>query len=112
MLPRKLLATLPLLALSFACSDLPSPRIDAIVPAEGQSGDQVHLLGAGFSGEAVSVAFAGQPARLLSHASRRVIVEVPKGLSGLTLVVVTVDGHPSAPADFWVGDAPLPDGGR
>lgn len=108
---RALLISLLTLSLSQGCSDPASPRIDAILPARGNAGDIVHVVGEPFEHATLQVAFGGRPARLLERQPRRAIVEVPAGLSGLVMVVVSVEGRVSTPFDFWVDDAPRGDGG-
>ncbi|MBW2732585.1 MAG: IPT/TIG domain-containing protein [Deltaproteobacteria bacterium] len=108
--PRTLFCALSTL-LFIACTDGVQPHIDAIIPASGHAGDLVHIIGGDFDTTTVEVSFGGYEARVVQVQARRVIVEVPKKLSGLVPVVVTADGHVSGAFDFWVDDPPLVDGG-
>jgi len=100
-----------LLALSLApaagCGALPSPRITAVVPDHAAPDAPVDVLGEGFAGEGPFAAIGGLEAVTPIWEPRRIRLLVPELAAGVTSLVVTVDGHPSAPARFVV-DPPAP----
>lgn len=100
------------LALSSGCSDPVAPLIEGVLPVAGASGALVDIVGERFAGSERAVAFGGVNAATIGWWERRIQARVPEGLSGQTVVVVTVDGRPSNPFDFLVtSPAPAPDGG-
>lgn len=105
----RLSAVVVLLSLSITglvgCGDEAiDPWIEAILPDHAPVGDVVEVVGERFSGEARSVAFGGHQAQVLNWGDRRARTRVPDaaGLSGVTVVVVTVDGRPSNPVSFEI----------
>lgn len=88
---------------SLACSDPSGPRIEALLPPSGAPGTVVEIVGERFEGRLRGVAFGGQSAEVLLWQPKRARARVPMGLSGLTLVVVTIDGQPSNAVSFTVG---------
>lgn len=93
------------LTLTVGCGDEAiDPWIEAILPNHAPVGDVVEVVGERFAGEVRSVAFGGNPAQVLNWGDRRARTRVPDvaGLSGATVVVVTVDGRPSNPVSFVV----------
>lgn len=106
MRPRLTAAALSLLALVIVgCADEAiDPWVEAIMPDHAPAGEVVEVVGERFSGEERSVAFGGHPAQVLNWGDRRARTRVPDvaGLSGATVVVVTVDGRPSNPVSFVV----------
>lgn len=103
------LAALSLLCAA-GCSEETGPRIIAVLPARAPSGASVDILGERFSGQQRTVAFGSHLAGQLSSADNRLSVRVPTGPSGLTIVVVQVDGRVSNAVDFYVDSQPA-DGG-
>ena len=102
--PRLLVLALTLLvgALVGCGPELHDPVIRAVVPVRGGPGAAVDLIGERFDGERRGVSFGGVQARVLLWEPGRARVEVPQGPQGHTVVVITVEGRPSAPADFFV----------
>ncbi len=92
-----------LLSSAAACSDPSDPQIEALLPERGSPGSIVEIVGERFDGRERSVAFGGTSAEVLLWQPQRARARVPGGLSGLTLVVVTIDGRPSNAATFNVG---------
>lgn len=80
------------------------PWIEAVLPDHAAAGEVVEVVGERFAGAARSVAFGGHPAQVLTWSDRRARTRVPDGagLSGVTVVVVSVDGRPSNPVSFVV----------
>lgn len=111
---RSRLALVGLAALSLlcaaGCSEETGPRIIAVVPARAPSGASVDILGERFTGLQRTVAFGGHLASQLVSSDNRLSVRVPTGPSGLTIVVVQVDGRVSNAVDFYVDTKPA-DGG-
>jgi len=92
-----------LLALTAACGDdARNPLIEAILPPHAAPGELVDIVGERFGGGAHQVSFGGSAAEVMLWQDRRVRVEVPSGASGLTVVVLTVDGMPSNAVSFTV----------
>lgn len=92
-----------LLALFVGCGDdVVDPRIEAILPDRGAPGTVVDVVGERFAGAERQVHFGGVAAAVDSWQDRRARVRVPAGPTGQTVVVVTIDGKPSNPADFFV----------
>jgi uncharacterized protein (TIGR03437 family) len=102
---RRLCPLLLLLLLGLACGDPSGPRIEALLPASAAPGDVVDVVGERFEGRQRSVAFGGRSAEVLFWQPQRARVRVPSGLAGSTNVVVTIDGRPSNPQSFTVGDS-------
>jgi len=65
-------------------------------------GTVVDLVGERFAGAERQVHFGGVAAVVDSWQDRRARVRVPAGPTGLTVVVVTIDGRPSNPLEFFV----------
>jgi hypothetical protein len=102
-------AVVALLSLSLAVTagcgaEAIDPWIEAILPDHAPVGEVVEVVGERFSGQVRNVAFGGHPAQVLNWGDRRARTRVPDaaGLSGATVVVVTVDGRPSNPVSFVV----------
>lgn len=93
------------------CSDELAPRIIAVLPARASTGATVEIVGERFAGQQRTVAFGGHLASLLSSSDTRLSVRVPGGLSGLTIVVVQVDGRASNAVDFYVESIATDGGG-
>ena len=91
-----------LLALCACGDDLHDPLIEAILPDSASPGVMVDVVGERFDGVTRQVSFGATPAQAVLWQDRRVRVQVPAGISGLTRVVVTVDGMPSNPVSFQV----------
>jgi hypothetical protein len=92
-----------LLALLAGCGDdVVDPRIEAILPDRGAPGTVVDVVGERFAGVERQVSFGGVAAVVDSWQDQRARVRVPAGPTGLTVVVVTIDGRPSNPVDFLV----------
>jgi hypothetical protein len=100
-----LLSLFVTLTLTTGCGDEAfDPLIEAILPDHAPAGEVVEVVGERFAGEVRGVAFGGHPAQVLNWGERRARTRVPDnpGLSGATVVVVTVDGRPSNPVSFVV----------
>ena len=93
-----------------ACSDATGPHIDALVPGRAPAGAIVEVVGERFNGTERTVAFGGAAAKVLVWGDKRARVIVPAGKTGLTPVVVKVDGQVSNPVDFYSTNATA-DGG-
>ena len=88
-----------------ACGDDPAaPRIEAILPAHGQPGESVDVVGERFGGAEArrQVSFGGEPVQVSLWQAGRARVVVPSRSAGLTLVTVTVDGMPSNAVSFQI----------
>ena len=85
-------------------SNLLPPRIQEIDPSEAFPGDQIRIVGAGLSGEAVIVSFGATDVNLNAHPfSSQIEVAVPGALGpGVVAVKVKVNGIDSNTADLKV----------
>ena len=74
-------------------SNLLPPRIDEIDPPEAFAGDQIRIVGAGLSGEAVTVSFGAVIQNLNAHSfSSQIEVAIPATVvAGVVPVKVTVN---------------------
>jgi hypothetical protein len=79
------------------------PRLDRIEPPEAFPGDQVKLIGAGLSGQAVSVGFGAANVNVGAQPySSQVTAAVPAIAAGTVAVKVTVDGVDTNSLNFEV----------
>lgn len=95
----------PVLAILWgaACEDDPTqPRIEALLPAKAVAGALIDVVGERFDGTRRFVSFGAIPAEVVLWQAQRARVRVPAGLSGWTVVVVTVDGTPSNTTSFFI----------
>lgn len=103
--PRVLSATEPVSVLvdNRESNSLP-PRILEIDPPEAFAGDQIRIVGAGLSGEVVSVSFGAEKKDLNAHSfSSQIDVVIPDTVAaGVVAVTVTVNGVVSNTADLKV----------
>lgn len=95
------------------CGEDPlGPLLEAVLPARGAPGVTVELVGERFEGSQRSASFGGMQAAILEWQPRRARARVPELAAGSTLVVVTVEGRPSAALGFYVEGSVRLDGGR
>ena len=85
-------------------SNLLPPRLDRIEPSEAFPGDQIKIIGAGLSGEIVSVSFGATNVNLGAHPfSSQILIPVPAALAaGAVTVRITVNSISSNTANFTV----------
>ena len=85
-------------------SNVLPPRIDRIEPAEAFPGDQIKFIGAGLSGQTVSVSFGATNVNIGPQPySSQLTVAVPAALAaGVVAVKVTVDGNDTNTVNFKV----------
>ena len=77
------------------------PEVRALLPGRGHAGEAVEIRGRGFA-ETGFVAFGAEVGTIVAWTDDRIRVMVPGMPSGVTTVVVTVDGRQSEPERFEV----------
>ena len=91
-----------ILGLVCACgTEGPEPEVRAVLPERAHPGETVEIRGRGFAGEGF-VAFGTEVGTVLVWTDDRIRVMVPGMPSGITTVVVMVDGRQSQPERFEV----------